>query len=99
MEERYKKYFKEDAQCDCEKCDKKESCNKKKQESIKESAMICESCRLPEITVEEDCPYKPASNGMCANATNDTKLKGKCQGGWQWSSKDEKCYKVADTKK
>lgn len=92
---RYKKFFEEDGQCDCEKCDKKEACDKKKKESVEGTGMMCESCKLPEIEVEEDCPYKPASDGRCGDATNNAKLKGQCQDGWQWSAKDEKCYKVA----
>jgi hypothetical protein len=50
-------------------------------------------CELP-----EDCPYKPASNGRCGDKENNNKLKGQCQDGWQWSAKDETCYKVGDNR-
>jgi hypothetical protein len=55
--------------------------------------------KIFEDNLDEECPGKPAGGGMCANTDNTKKLKGVCQNGWQWSSKDEKCYKVADTKK
>jgi len=88
---RYKKFFEEDGQCDCEKCDKKEACDKKKKESIEGTGMICESCKLPEIEVEEDCPGKTAGGGSCANADNSAKLKGVCAKDYGWSASAGKC--------
>ena len=95
---RYNKFFEEDGQCDCSKCDKKEECDKKKKESMMESKMICESCKLPEVEVEEDCPYKPLSNGGCADKENNKPLVKQCQDGFQWSDGKGGCYKVGDVK-
>jgi hypothetical protein len=59
----------------------------------------CDKNKDEEDEIKEDCPYKPAGGGSCASADNNSKLKGKCQNGYQWSSDKEQCFKVADTKK
>ena len=65
-----------ESECDCANCDNPDCDNAE----MKECSMIC-----------EDCPYGKAGGGMCANADNTAKLKGRCQPGWIWDKVNDKC--------
>ena len=65
-----------ESECDCANCDNPDCENAE----MKECALIC-----------EDCPYGKAGGGMCANADNSAKLKGKCQLGYIWDKVNDKC--------
>ena len=88
MKKRYREFFRADCTLEEEKAGKCAcSCEKEDEDKIEEECL------------GEDCPYKPAGGGACADADNNKKLKGRCQAGYQWSSDKEACFKVADTKK
>lgn len=75
----YKRIFKEEDECDCSKCNK-EGCDNR-------TSNMNEGCD----SLQEECPYKPASSGMCASADNNSKLKNVCQEGFHWDKVHEKC--------